>query len=42
MHAKLDFFKNQTHKNMRQFQFTKLDESKRAGVGFVQKKNGGN
>lgn len=23
---------------MRQFQFTKLDESKRAGVGFVQEK----
>lgn len=35
--------KNQTHKNMRKFQLTKLDELERAGVGFCsRKRNGGN
>lgn len=38
MHAKLDFSKIQTQKNMRQFQSTRLDKSKRAGVGLVQER----
>ena len=42
MHAKLDSKKKVKLIKMRQFQVTKLGEFKKAGVGFVQEKNGGN